>query len=145
MLRQFVKFGLVGTFNTFLDLGILNFLIFSMKTGEAGFMFSLFKAISFLCAATSSYFLNKFWVFREPSKKKRILQFSKFFIITIVGGLINITTATIVVTFILPRIIPFLGTVDKRFWPTMGGLCGTAAGMFWNFFGYKFLVFKEAE
>ena len=144
-LRQFFKFAMVGIFNTFLDLGLLNLLIFFTGAGEKGLVFGLFKAMSFSCAATSSYLFNKYWVFRDPSNKKRALQVSQFLIVTIIGGAINTVTATIVVTYVLHGLPLISVLADEKLWPTLGGLVGTGAGMFWNFFGYKYLVFKDRK
>lgn len=59
---QAAKFSLVGALNTFVDLGVLNLLIF--VTGiSAGVFYSVFKGISFIIAVINSYFWNKFWVF----------------------------------------------------------------------------------
>lgn len=139
-LKQFIKFGLVGFFNTIVDLGILNVLIFSTGLGrEGGRYFTLFKSLSFICAATNSYVLNKYWVFRSEEDKGKVLQISKFFLITCGGGLINIVIASLVVTYIPVILLP------SHLWPTFGALCGTAIGMVWNFSGYKYLVFREKK
>jgi len=136
--KQFLKFGIIGFANTIVDLAILNLLIFSTGLGkEGGLYFSIFKCVAFIFAATNSYIFNKLWVFKDKEKGKSVLKFSKFFLITIGGGIINIVTATLVVTYIPPVIVPLY------LWPTFGALCGVATGMFWNFFGYKFVVFGE--
>lgn len=60
ILLQLIKFLYVGALNTFVDLAILNILIWfsSMSTG---FEFTLFKGISFIAAMMNSYVWNKFW------------------------------------------------------------------------------------
>ena len=59
---QLSKFFLVGGMNVLVDLGILNLLIFASGIA-AGLWYSVFKGISFLVAATNSYFWNKHWTF----------------------------------------------------------------------------------
>lgn len=67
---QAAKFFLVGTLNTFIDLGVLNILILITATA-AGLFYSIFKTISFVGATINSYFWNKFWTFE---KKGHLLQ-----------------------------------------------------------------------
>ena len=60
---QGIKFILVGILNTAIDFGALNLLI--LLTGiTGGWAIVPLNTISFLCAATNSYFLNKFWTFK---------------------------------------------------------------------------------
>jgi hypothetical protein len=54
LLYQAAKFFLVGTLNTFIDLGVVNLLIWIFNI-TSGFFYGVFKAISFLTATTNSY------------------------------------------------------------------------------------------
>ncbi len=140
---QFVRFGLIGGLNTGVDLIILNILMFSFSIFE-GTGYSVFKATSFCFAATLSYFLNKYWAFKDSSEDHKAIQFSQFFAVSVVGAIINVSIATLIVTFIKPAlggelIIP----INDQLWGTIGALGGTAIGLIWNFLGYKLLVFKK--
>lgn len=143
VIGQFVRFGLIGGLNTGVDLVILNILMFIFSVYE-GAGYSIIKATSFCFAATLSYFLNKHWAFKDTSKSKRAIQFSQFFAVSVVGAIINVSIATLIVTFIKPLfgaelIIP----LSDQLWGTIGALGGTAIGLIWNFLGYKLLVFKK--
>lgn len=143
VIGQFVRFGLIGGLNTGVDLVILNVLMFAFSVYE-GAGYSMIKAVSFCFAATLSYFLNKHWAFRDNSKVKRAIQFSQFFAVSVVGAIINVSIATLIVTFVKPAlggelIIP----ISNQLWGTIGALGGTAFGLIWNFLGYKLLVFKK--
>ena len=73
-------------------------------------------------------------------------KFSQFFIVSIIGMLINVTTATIVITYLQTPITNILGISlleSKQLWVTISALTGTAVGLLWNFVGYKFIVFKK--
>ncbi len=140
---QFFRFGLIGGLNTGVDLAILNILMILSGLSE-GAPYAYFKAISFCAAATFSYFMNKKWAFKDNSKKKEVKKFSQFFIVSLVGAVINVTVATLIVTYIKPSmggvlVIP----LSNPLWGTVGALGGTAFGLIWNFFGYKLLVFKK--
>ncbi len=140
---QFLRFGVIGAMNTGVDLVILNILMFISGYTD-GTPYSIFKTISFAAAATFSYFMNKRWAFRDKSKNQEVKKFSQFFVISIIGALINVTVASLVVNFAKPAldstlIIP----LSAQIWGSVGALCGTAVGLAWNFLGYKFIVFKK--
>ena len=132
MLWQIAKFILIGGFNTLIDLGVLNILIFA--TGiTSGLGFSLFKGTSFLVAVSNSYFWNKRWTFR--SKKDVFFQ---FFTVSAVGFVLNVGTASFVVNVITPQF-----ELSEQLWANIGAITGTLVVMTWNFLGYKFVVFKK--
>lgn len=141
VIGQFLRFGVIGGMNTGVDLVILNLLMFSTGLYE-GQPYSVFKAISFCCAATFSYFMNKNWAFKDNSKEKNISKFSQFFAVSIIGAFINVTIASLVVNYIKPM-TNFDGIISDPIWGTIGALCGTAIGLIWNFTGYKIIVFKK--
>jgi len=142
VIGQFIRFGLIGGMNTGVDLVILNILIFSTGQYE-GAAYSAFKAISFAAAATFSYFMNKRWAFRDKSKDKEVQKFSQFFAVSIVGAVINVSVATLVVTYLKPVVGADFLFLNDNLWGTVGALFGTAFGLVWNFLGYKFIVFKK--
>lgn len=85
MIKQIVKFSIVGIVNTAIDFGILNFLIqvFSWNVLPA-------NTVSFSLAVINSYFLNKCWTFRDR-RSINLKQFSSFILVSLIGlGLSNI-------------------------------------------------------
>lgn len=139
--RQFIKFGLVGVMNTLVDLIILN-IETSITDIRDGSGYAVQKGVSFLAAVIFSYFVNKYWTFQDTSKEKEAKKFSQFVFVSIIGMIINVTTATLVVTYLkapVNEIIPF----SDSLWVNIGALSGTAIGLFWNFVGYKLWVFKK--
>ena len=129
---QLGKFFLVGSLNTFLDLGILNLLIFATSIAD-GFYFSAFKGMSFLIAVINSYFWNKLWVFQ--SSKGGFIQ---FFVVTVIGFFLNVGVASIMVNVVGP-----LGGISPQLWANVGALTALIVTLVWNFVGYKFIVFKK--
>lgn len=138
-LYQFVKFGETGGLNTFIDLGILNLLI--LITGiNGGLYYSIFKGISFLTAATNSYFWNRFWVFESTEKKKTADEALKFYIVTIIGFIINVLVATLVVKFGQGRL-----DLAGNLLANIGAVAAFVITMMFNFFGYKLFVFTKSK
>lgn len=131
ILYQFAKFFLVGGLNVLIDLGVLNLLIFLSGTG-AGLLYSLFKGISFLVATVNSYFWNKYWTFKSTGGK-----FDQFLVVSAIGLVVNVGVASLVVNLVGPQ----FGLAVKT-WANVGAILGSVVGLFWNFVGYKFIVFK---
>ena len=146
---QFGKFLVTGIMNVLVDFGTLaivtvlfrNFLQINstdtmLTVGAAITFYSLFKAVSFTVSNINSYFWNKYWTFDKSGGKKS--EFIQFFIVSIVGFLINVIVASVVFKNISP-----LAGMNYDQWSLIGAACGSIAGLFWNFFGYKFVVFKS--
>lgn len=131
---QFAKFAAVGTLNNAIDFGIINFLIFT--TGIlSGWGYSFFKAASFICGTTNSFFWNKFWTF-GATEKAHSREVMKFFSFAIVGGIINVGIASFVVNGIhAPE------GIAPKLWANIGALAGVAGSLLWDFIAYKFFVF----
>lgn len=143
IIYQAAKFLLVGFLNTLVDLGALNLLI--LFSGLAsGIFYSLFKGVSFTIAAVNSYFWNKFWTFKKSGKaekteiKKNGGELLQFLMVSVVGFGINVGVASFVVSSI-GRHVGF----NEKIWANIGAIIATLCAMAWNFFGYKFIVFKK--
>ena len=135
---QFIKFLLVGVLNTGIDFGVLNLLMFS--TGiTSGIYYSVFKAISFICSVTNSYIWNKRWTFKKGKSLEK-KEFSKFFIISLMAFGVNIGVASILVNIIGP-----VGGISPYVWANISALAAAGFTTLINFFGYKYLVFKDKK
>ena len=136
--RQFTKFVAIGFLNTAIDFGVLNLLIYVAGI-SSGLSFTLFKSVSFVAANINSYFWNRFWVFKSHQESKGI-EYLQFLVVSLVAIAINVGTASLVVNF-----IPIQFGLAPTIWANLGAAAGVAAGLIWNFLGYKFIVFKERE
>jgi len=137
VLFEAAKFLLVGGLNTFVDLGILNLLIFTSGVATGG-LFTLFKAVSFTGAVLNSYLFNKFWTFEEKEEKGLGAEFTQFVVVSLAGFLLNVGTATLMVNAIGPQF-----GLSPTLWANVGALAATFVAMTWNFLGYKLIVFKS--
>ncbi|HLM84298.1 MAG TPA: GtrA family protein [Candidatus Bathyarchaeia archaeon] len=140
IIPQFAKFAMIGFMNFFIDILILN-VEMTLSGRNTGLYYTAFKAFSFLCAVTFSYFFNKHWAFQDKKKTEQGKQFSQFLFVSVIGMIFNVTAASIVVTYIAPA-ATFI-SLSGKLWGNLGAVGGAAAGLIWNFLGYKFWVFKK--
>ena len=133
---QLFKFMLVGSLNTFIDFSVLNLLMLIFNIAS-GWFYTLFKAVSFTLAVVNSYFFNKFWTFQKFGKPKAG-EFVKFYLITIIGLLINVSVASFIVNIIGPQF-----GLSKIIWANIGAFIAVLVAFLWNFFGSKIIVFKK--
>lgn len=135
-MKEAEKFLMVGALNTLIDFGVLNLLLVLTSVRE-GIFYSLIKIVSFLCAATNSYFWNKFWVFKN-NKEISWKEYGEFLSLASVAGFIDVFLSSLVVSFINP---PF-SFITPLIWANISAAVGSAPATLIRFFGYKKLVFK---
>ena len=136
LIVQVTRFGVVGLVNTAVDLAVLNALIFLTHMGRNGIWFSIFKAMSFLVAVLNSYVINHSWTFGRSGGERSVSQASRFLAVSLLGAVINVSSASYVATFIAP-----IHGIE-RYWPSIAALAGTASALIFNFLGYKHIVFS---
>lgn len=132
-----IKFVVVGGLNTLVDWAVL-FLLTYPTNVTTGLPYAIMRLVSFTIATVNSYYFNKTWTFMDESAGSQVRKFSHFLAVSVVGALINVGISTAVVTYIPP-----MWGVSAQVWVFVGAACGTAVALIWNFFGYKFLVFKK--
>lgn len=141
LVKQFSKFIIVGGVNTGIDFLILNILMYITNVNSGPMLFML-NCISFSVAVVNSYYMNKRWTFKEAAAglgdKKATIQFSQFFVVSVIGIIINGAILTSITTF-----IPAPFGIGDQLWANVAKLCATGASLVWNFIGYKLFVFKK--
>lgn len=80
---KFLKFCVVGSLGLGIDFGIT-----FLSKERAKWNKYLANSLGFIAAATSNFFLNKYWTFHDTDPDQ-VIQFSKFIGIALVGLAIN--------------------------------------------------------
>ena len=154
LLYQISKFILVGGLNTLLDWGILALASGIWRnyygvSSDRVFMdtslfivryYTLFKGMSFIIAASNSYTWNKFWVFARKRNGRRRKGFLEFFLISLVGLLINGSVASFVFGKLTKAVLFSEGQCG-----ILSAVLATIISMAWNLAGYKLIVFELKE
>ncbi len=134
---QLAKFLLIGVLATIFDLGTLS--IFLGLSGiNSGLYYDLFKGVSFIVATIAKYFPDKLWAFQKKETAAIGKEFSQFFIVTLIGFVINVLIAHLIVNQIGPQF-----GLPPKLWANLGGIGAVVITFAWNFIGYKFIVFKK--
>lgn len=126
---QIIRFGLVGTFGFTVDLGAL---LIAMYLGLGPF---LGRALSFLLAVWSTWFLNRRFTFRSRGVMPIGQEQLRYLLAMCLGGSVNYAVYSLVVTS-LPEL---------QHAPACGVALGSIAGMAVNFAGARWWVFKSSS
>jgi putative flippase GtrA len=143
VLYQFGKFAAVGSSNSFVDLGLVNLAKYvgfaayiQAQFGDQGFL--VLTATAAFLGTVNSFFWNKFWTFEAgKSQEKAFIEVVKFYAVTGAVAVFN----GLIVTF-MNNHIEHPGITDAL-WINISTVVAIFAGMFFNFLGYKFIVFKK--
>jgi putative flippase GtrA len=127
LVREFVKFGFIGFIGFIVDTAFLytGIHVLGLSRVAAGFF-------SFPFAVTVTWLGNRLFTFGHLDHEPMAKQLAKFAVVCAVGLTFNRGAYTLCVSTI-PLVYEY---------PVLGLLAGTAAGMFFNFFASKKLVFK---
>lgn len=128
--RQGVKFGMVGVFNTALDIGL-----YTLLTRFSPFFAArqtLAKMISYTVGVINSFFWNRNWTFRSKVNPWR--AFLPFLAISLVGVGVNAGVFAMSSRF-LPLPAPWGEWVALAL--------ATGASLVWNFIASKKIVFRK--
>jgi len=124
IIKQFVKFCLVGFTNVFID-----FSVYIVLTRFFDVQYLLANIFSFIVAVSWSFILNRTWTFRNTENKVR-QQYFKFFAVSLAGLLLN--------TLILYTLVDFY-----NFYDLLAKGMAVVLVTFWNFSVNRFWTFKS--
>ena len=96
------------------------------------------KIISFLISIIVKYIGNKYWAFGKHGLDGIQAEITRFMFITLVGLAIDV----LAFYYFTKTIGPQFGT-PLFIWQKLGVIFAAAAAALWNFFGYKFIVFRK--
>ncbi len=124
MISQLMKFSVVGVVNT-----LIHYALFYLLYSVFGVYHLLASTIGFIAAVINSFFFNKYWTFNSKSPYLG-QQFVRFFIVSLLGLLINLMTMALLVEWLL---------ID----PLLAQLAAIGLTLLVNFSGNKWWVFRH--
>ena len=130
--KQFILFSIIGTLGLFVDLAVLYF-----TSQVCDFVFA--RLISFICAVLTTWALNRKLTFKPNVISQSTIniyfylnEFAKYFMANLFGGIVNLSTYYVYLTFNKGPADIYIATVS-----------GGVAGLILNFILSKKLVFKQ--
>lgn len=125
MTRLF-RFAVGGVVGFVVDSGLLYALIAHGLNPYAA------RVPSFLCAATSTWLVNRYWTFADRRSGCRSAEWTRYLVAMLVGGVVNYTVY-----------VSLLASSDVvRAWPVLGVAAGSVAGMAVNYLSSHYWVFR---
>lgn len=159
LVRQILKFAIVGGSSFVIDAGLHKYLMFGahwhgellsqavgtwlVGLGSTGPVdptaahdaaFTLFKFFSASLAIINSFIWNRMWTFGIRGKAERAEQLAKFIAVSISGMGLNILIASGVNRMVM-------GSEQRSWW--IATLVATAVVAVWNFTGQRFYAFRR--
>jgi putative flippase GtrA len=133
LLRQALRFGLVGGLNTLVDLLILNFLLLLFPTTSTP-MILAYSALAYSVGAVNSFLLNKYWTFtfRQRTTRSEVVRF-------IVTTLFGLGWSSMILWLASSVLHPFL--VNTTVWANASKVLAIAGTALISYLGMRLWVF----
>ena len=131
-----VRFGMVGTLNTLIDVLTLNLLLLKFPTHNANLLL-VYNTLAYTFGALNSFILNKHWTFKLKSavNKGEVLRFSLMTILSIAcNDIIIWLTAKMLHPLISNTIV----------WANISKLSAIIVTLLFSYFGMRLWVFANA-
>jgi putative flippase GtrA len=133
LIHELAKFGVVGAINYVIDVAIFNALV----VGPLHHRPITSKTISTVVAATSSYFMNRHWTWRNRARTGLGREYGLFILLSAVG-----LALTLGCLGFGEYVLGQHSLLARNFW---GNVVGVGVGMVWRFWAFKRWVFLEPE
>lgn len=127
--RQFVKFGIVGTSGFLVNLVVFTILQRIVPDRTDPFQYDIIYSLAFLAGGVSNYYFNRIWTFRSTGHAVR--EGAQFLTVSALALVVGLVVSAIV--------SPRLGHGHKTWF------VATVAGIFVNFFLNKYWTFKHVR
>lgn len=127
-LPQFIRFAIVGGIGFGVDVGVLYFVLYDLDFGHYGG-----RVISYLAAATTTWYLNRNFTFMQARSENRSREWARFVVLNTLGGMVNY--------FVYSAYISLHGMSMSA--PAIGVAAGSLAGMIVNFLVSKHFAFIQ--
>lgn len=133
--RQFLLFATIGATATFVDMGALWVALRLFGANPY-----LGRVFSFLCAATFTWVCNRNITFKGPRTHHLLVEYLRFLGVACVGFSVNFLLYSLVLA-LTPKLVA-LTPWQLALLPYAGVIVGSGAGLLFNYFGSRRLVFR---
>ena len=132
LVHELAKFGIVGAVNTVVDFGVFNFLLLN----GLGHKPLVSNMIALTVAATSSFFMNRYWTFRHRGRTNLRREYTLFFLLNLVG---------LAISLVCVWLVRYGFALEGLLWLNAAKGLGLVLGMAFRFTTYRRWVFVSEE
>ena len=136
-LVQLLRFSLVGSINTFIDLLVFNMLVWMFPTNDTSTLI-LFNSLAYIIGAVNSFLWNKLWTFKHSSEVTGP-QLLRFAVVTGLGVLCN----DVFLWLITMLLNSFSAT--GFIWTNVAKISAIAGSVAVSYVGMRFSVFNKKD
>lgn len=129
MIKQFLSFGAIGAAGFVVDVAVLYAALLTLGLGYLSA-----RLLSFLAAATFTWYLNRALTFSDCDRSRPFTQLLRFLGVNSLGGAVNYSVYA----------FAMLGFSGDPWQPLFSVALGSAAGLLLNFLGSRRLVFGQS-
>jgi len=131
--KQVLRFGLVGSLNTFVDLLILNSLLWLLPTTGIPTLLT-YNVLAFSLGAVNSFLFNKYWTFghRQGITLKELSRYT-------IAALCGVGWSTLVLWFASTVLHPL--AVNPTLWANTAKIVSVASSALLSYLGMRLWVF----
>ncbi len=108
-MTTFIKYATVGAVGTLIDVGVFTLLVATTPLGDTYEGRIAAASCSFLLAVVNNYIGNRAWTFRNTDRRVGA-QFTKFFLVSCIGLVLNAAALTLVSWLISTVVMPSTAT-----------------------------------
>lgn len=155
--KRFARFFAVGVWNTLVDLTVLTMVVklFNVQADQT-VRLVLANSVAATCSMTSSFLLNRFFVFKDGGNPVEGKKVATFVVVSLIGAYgINNTVLNLVVlhmtwladfTYSLVTLVGLDSVFSKNFVTIFTGkaIAGLSS-MLWSFWAYGKFVFRSKD
>ncbi len=134
---QFLRFCVVGSLNTLVDVLAFNLLIWMFPTQDSGLLV-IFNSLAYLIGAVNSFCWNKIWTFRQRSEASNV-QIIRFALVTSLGIICNDAFLWLATTIFMSL------SLTSILWLNVAKVCAIAGSVTVSYIGMRFGVFTKKE
>ncbi len=140
---RFFKFATVGALGSVIDIGVMNLLThwLSLSLVVAG-------SISFICAVSSNFTLNRYWTYPDSRSRPLLHQLGMFILVNSIGIAIRIPTLHFVEPIMaraFENIIHLSHAAAESLAKNATLITAIGIVMIWNFFVNRYWTYNDVE
>ncbi len=135
--QQLLRFGLVGGLNTFVDLLILNALLWVHPT-QRTLLLIIYNSVAYGIGAINSFVLNKYWTF-EQRRQTTVIELVRFALTTAAGIVVN----DVLVWTLSSVLQPFIA--NTTLWTNASKILAILGTSSISYLGLRLWVFVKRE